>query len=430
MQNKVQPTLMRSARSASKVHVGSRNFAWPQYERRHEAIITVRLGERKLEALFFRASSLENFWRAATSYESQSMKKTAFICGPELGHVGRLYKIAARLRATSSAEITFVTPQDGKYANLLCGNEFEIRVIPIPEDSHKPKNMVFAEGLAQLFATEQFDLVVQDIGPLEWLSATRFPDCPRVVVTNIFLTRLATSETGQMKRMKEEKAEIDRSRNEMGLPPLDNVFDLYEADRVLLADPLPIVQEFGELPLNYVACGAAPWSLEGQLPIELSDKTDLLLMSMGSTGRKAFKPNRIEKVRERLACSYSVYVGDKHDAMRARGVADFQFEWLPLEPALSKTKVVLSQGGAGSSYQALSKGVPVIALPNHRNQQVLGEILEKLGVGVCIGRGENLVKRLPLIDLETISANAKRFGVEIAREDGAAKAAHQIEGFL
>ncbi len=358
------------------------------------------------------------------------MKKIAFICGPPLGHVGRLHKIFSRLKASTPVEVTLIVPRDGKYAHAVFGKDCKIIVVPTPGDYKDTGAEVFADALEQVFNETRFDLVVQDVGAFNWLPLVAFPDCPRAVVTNVFITRLAVSEGRDMMHMRERETDINQKREQRGLPHLGSIFDLYEADRVLLADPLPIVREFGQLPPSYVACGAVSWAFEGQLPPELEDKNDLLLMSMGTTGRVKFNANQIENTRVRSGCAHSVYVGNQFEKMRDGGVAQFQYEWLPLEEVLEKTKIVVSQGGTGSSYQALSKGVPVIALPKHSNQQILGEILEKLGVGVCVARDSRLGRRLNAVDFEALTRHAKRFAEDVAHEDGAGKMAREIEGLL
>lgn len=358
------------------------------------------------------------------------MKRIAFICGPQLGHVGRLHKIAERLKKKFPTELTLIVPRDDKFARTVFGEDCNIIVVPATEEAVFSKAEIFADALAQVFQSTRFDLIVQDIGVFDWLPLVKFPDCPRAVVTNVFLSKVTNSETLQVRNMSERGDELNRMREERNLPQLESVFDLYEADRVFLADPLPIVREFGELPSHYVACGATSWTMEGSLPPELEDKRDLLLMSMGSTGRHGFNPRQIERVRVRSGCSHSVYVGSRFEKMRDKGVAQFQYEWLPLEEVLSRTKIALSQGGAGSSYQALSKGVPVIALPLHRNQEVLGETLENLGVGICIPKTERPGQILNSIDFEALAKNAKQFAIETAHEDGAGTIAEAIEELL
>lgn len=358
------------------------------------------------------------------------MRKIAVICGPQLGHVGRLYEILSRLMDMSPVDITLIVPRDAHYVTTVFGEGVKTVVVPIAKDAEPRRHEIFADALREIFAENRFDLVVQDIGALKFLPLVDFPPCPRAVVTNVFIAHPTVVETSEGMNFAEVEAEVNRKRAQRGLPALGSLLDLYRADRVLLADPSPIVRAFVDLPANFVACGAASWTLAGRLPPELEDRQDLLVMSMGTTGRVNFRPNQIEKARVRAGCSHSVYVGSKFERMRRRGVAEFQYEWLPLDALLERTKIVLSQGGTGSTYQALSKGIPVIALPKHYNQDRLGRILEDLGVGLCVGEDDQIGPRLNAVDFDALARNAKGFAADMARENGAEKMAKEIEGLL
>lgn len=358
------------------------------------------------------------------------MRKVALICGPQLGHVGRLQKMISRLVEISPVEVTLIVPREARYVKTVFGDSVKTIVVPIPRDSEHERHDIFADALAEIFNQSRFDLIVQDIGALNFLPLVEYPSCPRAVITNVFIAHPSVAGRSEVESLPDYLDEVNTKRAQRGLAALGSVLELYQADRVLLADPSPIVREFGELPANFVACGPASWTLQGRLPPELEGKDDLLVMSMGTTGRVKFRPNQIEKTRTRAGCAHSVYVGSKFERMRKRGVAEFQYEWLPLDALLDRTRIVLSQGGTGSSYQALSKGIPVIALPKHRNQELLGRILEKLGVGICLGRDDHIGTRLNSIDFEGLIRNSKRFAEETAQEDGAEKMAREIEGLL
>ena len=65
------------------------------------------------------------------------------------------------------------------------------------------------------------------------------------------------------------------------------------------------------------------------------------------------------------------------------------YSWLPASRVLSKSKFVITQGGAGSSYQAMALGIPIGVWPTHRNHELLGLILQDYGCGMLMDDSSN-----------------------------------------
>ena len=357
------------------------------------------------------------------------MKRALFIVGPALGHVGRLGGIAQKLRSVSEVEIIFATPAHGRYAPIVLGNDFEIIPIKIGEQAMSMPANEFAIGLEQTFRTIHPDLIVRDLCPLRWMSAVRYPDCPHLNVTNFFLTRHLQAQTFQTMRYADIASDIRRLRCEKGLVALESVFDLYGADRVLLADPQLLLNPYGELPAHYRICGACSWSQDGELPSELEPIDDVLLISMGSTGGGMISKEMIRTLAQRMGCITTVYAGGYADTMRELSVADYCYDWLPLKKMLPRARAVICQGGTGTSYMALEAGVPVIVIPGHRNHQILGELLEKAGVGLCIRR-DSYDLNSALSRCENIVANASSFAAEMKQQGGVNRIVSQIREYL
>ena len=217
-------------------------------------------------------------------------------------------------------------------------------------------------------------------------------------------------------------------RHRRGLPPLQRIQDLYAADRVLLADPPPLVDGLGALRPGYVVTGPCTWILDGILPEEMLPLSDLLLLCMGSTGRGDLDRAVTGRIAAWAGSSQTVYVGSRSDQVRAAGGADRCFDWLPLVPTLERTRVTVSQGGAGSSYLALSHGVPVVVMPTQTNHRILGDCIEAAGLGLCIDAPGDIDK-FDRTEVGTLLDNTRRFLSRMDGIDGAAAAARQIEEF-
>ena len=87
---------------------------------------------------------------------------------------------------------------------------------------------------------------------------------------------------------------------------------------------------------------------------------------------------------------------------------------------------VISQGGAGSTYQALAKGIPAIVYPTHRNQAALGQILDRMGVGLLLDDSADTAARLARLDFATLRLGAARLSHEMRQQNGPETAAAEI----
>lgn len=358
------------------------------------------------------------------------MKKIAAISGPAMGHVGRLARACYALIDHTELSIDFIYPQRSVYA----GKILDSRCKQLPQGdegkSFLERSVTFSSHLRQCFENTDYDLIVHDANPLAWLSTMDFPECPRVHITNGFLTSARPEPTFQEIRFDQCYHQLNELRAALGLATLESVYELYEADKVLLADPAPIVNLLGEMPENYVQCGACSWSMKGPIPQELYALKNPILMSMGSTGTSVFDGLFLERIKQFVGSNAIVYAGSKQGDLNEEYGIQQCYRWLPLDEVLARCKAVITQGGSGSSYQALSAGCPVIVIPTHRNHKILGRLIQGLGLGICISDTENPVSSLEQFDFHILSQQAKYFAREICSEDGPNAIARQIVELL
>ena len=126
---------------------------------------------------------------------------------------------------------------------------------------------------------------------------------------------------------------------------------------------------------------------------ELDDLQSLLLISLGSTSTKDLPIQFVEALADVLQTSNIVWVGGLNRAAWNLGQQlHLSYRWLPTQRILPISVFVITQGGTGSTYQALMFGVAVAVWPSHDNQKILGQVLEELGSGVLLGKrpGEKL----------------------------------------
>ena len=64
------------------------------------------------------------------------------------------------------------------------------------------------------------------------------------------------------------------------------------------------------------------------------------------------------------------------------GDHDLAYSWVSISPMLAKCALATTQSGAGSTYAALSEGVPVAVWPTTRNHEILGNFVQRAEAGM------------------------------------------------
>ena len=129
---------------------------------------------------------------------------------------------------------------------------------------------------------------------------------------------------------------------------------MYDADAVLLCDPEVLISEVGDLVAPWHVVGPCSWEPEGQYPDRLND---LLLVSLGSTGKSRGLAEVVERLRRALKCGASVWVKTQTDK-KGDGPYVRYLSNVPLSPILRRSALTVTQGGAGSTYLSLLRGGP------------------------------------------------------------------------
>jgi UDP:flavonoid glycosyltransferase YjiC (YdhE family) len=305
--------------------------------------------------------------------------RVAFVVGHALGHVGRALNVAKALRASrQSCDITFVGNNPGGHFERYVSPE-GFAAIPLGSAT-EPSPHTYASLLAGVLSNVNPDVLVYDLSPFPWLLVTGAFPVPQAYLTNYFLTRMGGDPTAQDMTFAANKSRINAARERSGLPALTSVRELYEKDRVILADPPPLLPDSAALPANYALAGAIWWAPEGELPADLQEVRDILYVSLGSTG--AHIPRKtLARIATRLQARHVVVTSTKRPPDDAPvSVPIRYYDSLPGGKVLERSVLAITQGGAGSCYQALSAGVPLAIAPAYHNHDLLGKRLAQLGL--------------------------------------------------
>ncbi|HXF05279.1 MAG TPA: nucleotide disphospho-sugar-binding domain-containing protein [Blastocatellia bacterium] len=227
---------------------------------------------------------------------------------------------------------------------------------------------------------------------------------------------------------------------QLGLPVKTHLWDLLEGELNLVLDSERLAP-LNELPAHFVRVGPLYWSPSGPLPEWFEDVASdrpLVYVTMGSTGHPALFPLLIALFADRafnviLTTGGQVSIEEKDLPTNIR-VARF----LPGGAVMQRADVVICHGGAGSVYQAISAGRPVIAIATHFEQELLGQQIEAAGAGILLSLHEVLAE--PTLVMQSVkhildnrdhyTSCMKVLRDSHARYDPVRSAADAIESFL
>jgi MGT family glycosyltransferase len=171
---------------------------------------------------------------------------------------------------------------------------------------------------------------------------------------------------------------------------LSRIEEIWEGDLTLLCD-IPEISPVSYLPPNFYYIGPIFWEEELPLPDwwnEIDKNKKTIYLTMGSSGDSSlFK--RIVELLEETPFNIIISTGEiiKKDELKDRKNI-FVESYLPGAKVMEISDVVIFHGGSGTSYQALSYGVPLIGIPSHFEQEWNINRLVELGAGIKLSERE------------------------------------------
>jgi UDP:flavonoid glycosyltransferase YjiC (YdhE family) len=381
-----------------------------------------------------------------------------FPFGHVLSHVARCLMISRGLREIG-CRVLF--GGNGRYLELPRQEGFEVR--PSVEIDYgvfltaarKPLAGVGAftaeligrmvEDELRLYREIRPDLVLYDLHPSAATSA-ELAGIPHASVVNAYLTRYSATEWVSFppllrlvleplrRRMSIRPA--NRVRRRYGLRPIGTWDALTGSDLVLMPD-IPELAPTCNLPGHLHYTGPLIWEPDGALPDALDQARPgqkLLYFTLGSTGLPATIQAVIATLRD---SDYFVVVstGDLAAPEDLSPLPDnfYVTRYLPGSQLVKWCDLVICHGGNTTIYQALTAGVPVIAIPTHMDQRLNAELLVNTGAGTFlkpaeVGRIGQLV--VEVLDKPSYRENAVRLQKVLAGYDGPRTAARLIHEYI
>jgi UDP:flavonoid glycosyltransferase YjiC (YdhE family) len=189
---------------------------------------------------------------------------------------------------------------------------------------------------------------------------------------------------------------INTVRREFGLPPLpSDLRTVYtDGDWVLYPD-VPEFIPTPNRPANHIYVGACDWTAPVDRPSWWNslqnEPRPIVFISLGSSGPLRVLPALIEALE-----SLPVAVVLASSGRTLSGVPSnwFTAPLLPFTETAKLSKVVVSHGGSGGLYPALTAGTPVLGIPSNADQHLSTAVLTDRGAGLGVRVEEASASRL------------------------------------
>jgi MGT family glycosyltransferase len=392
-----------------------------------------------------------------------------------LAHVTRTFEVGRALTRNFGHEVIFCA--DGRYAHIYRDGGFEVRPV-FTVDRDITMQLARRAGMCDLewwkdacAKSVESDLALIDelrpdlvVGDMHWSlsTAARARKVPYAAIANgawvrhyatpieplaghaltrVFGKTLFRALFPPMKRFLTwyYARGYDGLRERFDLPPAKSIYDLIEGDITLLAD-VPEYMPVEGAPASFRYMGPILWEPDLPRPAWL-DRLDplrpTLYFTMGSTGDAAFFDEAIQVFG---GTEYQVLIttGGLAPADILGGAAPpnvFVETYAPGAALMEASDVVVSHGGNGTVYQALSRGVPIIGFPTIFEQEINMQRVCALGAGVRMWRSGYDAKALRRAVEQVLGDSGFRercsaLQSRIARMDGRLRAALHIDQFL
>jgi UDP:flavonoid glycosyltransferase YjiC (YdhE family) len=177
---------------------------------------------------------------------------------------------------------------------------------------------------------------------------------------------------------------LDRLRRRFGLPPLRDVRRAYcDGDVTVYAD-VPAMVPLRQTPAHHHFIGPVAWSPEVPLPPwwdAMLSRGAPIYVSLGSSGAASRLPVVLDALRP---LGHPIVVATAGRAQVEGGRDLFVTDYVPADQLLPHARLVVSNGGSPTSYQALTHGIPVLGIPGNMDQLLNMHFVERFGAGVAV----------------------------------------------
>jgi MGT family glycosyltransferase len=229
---------------------------------------------------------------------------------------------------------------------------------------------------------------------------------------------------------------LNRARVELDLDPLEGPFDqLLGADLILVLTS-PAIDFEGSNPPNLRYTGAAlgpPATAHWESPWPAGDERPLVVASFSTTYMD--QQDLAERTAEALAelpVRGLLTAGRAIDPSRLPAASNMEVrEFVPHSAVFGEASLVVTHAGMGTVHAALAAGVPLLCIPDGRDQNDIAVRVAAHGAGARVRRNARTPAIRRAIEAaladDSLRREAERIGQVLRSEDGAAQSANELE---
>jgi UDP:flavonoid glycosyltransferase YjiC (YdhE family) len=227
----------------------------------------------------------------------------------------------------------------------------------------------------------------------------------------------------------------NKFRREKGLNKRKNIWDIFRGDLNIIVD----IPEYGptkDLPSNFHYIGPIIWEPEIETPDwleRINPNRPTIYFTMGSTGHSRFFEQAIEIFKDsQYQCIMTTAGMSKLTSIPQNF---FVVDYAPGSKIMEKSDVVVCQGGNGTIYQAMSKGVPIIGIPTMHDQEFNLDRVVDLGIGIHLSelkfKPAHLVEAVEnILTQKSYKENANKYKNILEKYNGPQMGAELIDSYL
>jgi len=222
------------------------------------------------------------------------------------------------------------------------------------------------------------------------------------------------------------------------LEKLVSLYDFLTGDLTLIAD-LPEFCPLENLPQNFRYIGPLIWEgLNGTADYlkDLDSSKQIIYATTGNTGKETFIQLVIDAFKNDTSYEVVLTTGafihpDAVPKISHIHVASF----IPGSEILKQSQAIIHCGGNGTTYQAMSQGVPAVVIPFNNDQTINAWLIKRHKVGIPLSTSELTGDRVKLAVNKAIAdidmqKNLQHFKEILTKTNGPKSAADEISTFL
>jgi MGT family glycosyltransferase len=178
---------------------------------------------------------------------------------------------------------------------------------------------------------------------------------------------------------------VNNLRASYGLQPFTNLSALfYPGLRTVIVPEPRIFSPVNTPPPNFQYVGPVVWEPRMEIPGPIQDLKDIIYITMGTTGHPmTFRP-LLDALASMPQFPVVVTVADLAEVEALKPLSDHVhvYPFLPGNALAQRSRLVICHGALATMTQALSRGVPVLAIPLIVPHEIWSTMVERLGAGL------------------------------------------------